>query len=531
VNTELNKLSKSDRGMALPMVFLIGLVLTGTAVTMIAKSQQQRGTAVAQSNASKSGNFAELGVNQYLDFLNNNRILLTYPACVGTLTSTGACPDTGDTKSWANVASAGILPVAPEEGNTCQVSSNLNQTPATQIARKWANSGSSGWKPIQSGQYRLVSYQYTPKGAAGTAPGEGKLVIEGRSLAQGDDPTRNASTRLAVTIPVNISLFDPSGDSFPGVWAGDFKISNNPTVNANVWDTHACLPNAQAMPSANVAKLPVNPLVVVSDTNNGNKELYQLGDAAVLKEKKQSFPELPNHNQYVVPTGVHINQLPCPYGENLNESFPRNTDVDKEGRQYGAAPENATYLYRVCRDATTGTSLQVNHANLTLGRSGMEKLVFYVDGNINVAALGNITVLPPGNSKTIFYVAPEGWVNIESNANLGLISNPTAIQFYIYAKDGGMASSTMTPQTTSKAQSVYIHGNGSFYAFVFAPFANVNVGSTGDVAGALWAKSYESSGNGKVFQSIFSTEELEIVEQPFPTLGEVSKWEKVANKD
>jgi hypothetical protein len=147
---------------------------------MIAQSQTDRGKAVSQINALKSSSIAESGVNQYLDFLNNNRVLLTYPSCVGTLDSSGVCPDTGTTKSWSNASSAGILPTtspSPSPGGTCPqsqtISSNANQTCSTQITTVWSNAGDTGWRDLGGGQFKLVSYSYTPTGAPNTAPGNG----------------------------------------------------------------------------------------------------------------------------------------------------------------------------------------------------------------------------------------------------------------------------------------------------------------------------------------------------------------------
>jgi hypothetical protein len=130
----------------------------------------------------------------------------------------------------------------------------------------------------------------------------------------------------------------------------------------------------------------------------------------------------------------------------------------------------------------------------------------------------------------VFFVAPAGWLDIGSNGNLGLVTDPTAIQFYVYAKDNGSVNGTMTKNTTSVAQSVYLNGNGSFYGFIFAPFANAKVWGTGDVAGALWAKSYEGGGNGNMIQGIFGATRLEVQPTqgtPIPSLGQATKWERV----
>jgi hypothetical protein len=508
---------------------------------MIAQAQNSRGKAVSQTNASKASNFAELGVNQYLNFLNSNRILLTYPSCVAPATN-GTCPDAGTTKSWANVSNSGILNniPSPPTGEVCaksEVSENANQDSPTEISTVWANA--AHWGDINGGQYKLISYAYTPKagGAANTAPGEGRLIIEGRTNVpntSSTDVSITAASRIAVTIPVTIAPTaspTPNG-GFPGLWARDFKFNGTADVNTHVWDSHNCQTGTTAISATRVEPVPNNPLVVVRDTNNGNHDQYQLSaNDGIITIKDQLFPDLPNQNVFTVPTGVTINNIACPYAGTANETFPRVGDKDKNGVAYGTAPANATYIYKVCKSTdkkSEGTSIDLG-ASINLGRSGQEQFIFYVEGNLKIGAKGNLVPVATGTTKTVFFVAPAGWLDIGSNGNLGLVTDPTAIQFYVYAKDSGTASSP-TRNTTSVAQSVYLNGNGSFYGFIFAPFANAKVWGTGDVAGALWAKSYEGGGNGNMIQGIFGATRLEVEPTqgtPIPSLGQATKWEKV----
>jgi hypothetical protein len=271
-----------------------------------------------------------------------------------------------------------------------------------------------------------------------------------------------------------------------------------------------------AMPSARVKNVPSNPIVVVRATNNGNNPQYQLsGTLGQNVVKRLAFPPLPNNNVYPTTNpGVTVNSISCPYDPG-DVTFPRAGDRDMNGNIYNSgAPANATYIYRVCGN-NSASAMTVKQDTVTLGRSGQERFIFYVDGDLVTESNGHIT--PTGTTRTRFYIGPSGHLDVGANGNKGIAGRPTALQFYVYAQD-----------TSSSVKSVKASGNGALYAFIFAPFANAEMWGTGDTAGAVWAKTYSGGGNGSVLQGIFDPTELDVSlnTTPVPQVGAINSWQQ-----
>jgi hypothetical protein len=535
---------------------------------------------------------AEAGATRYVDFLNNNRGLIPYSACVTQDATTGACSDTASAQSWygvgqtASTASTTSIPnIAPSPSTTststsCDSSSssaNLPsnyQTDSSSSIADWAKSATTGsnigWKdlPNGTGQYRLVSY--IPTGITSTTSGSAKLIVEGRANQTGTETTatENVNTgkaRIEITIPASpnsASSGSGSGSGFPGLWARDFKI-NKVSIYSNVRDSSQCLTNAKSIStttpisetSTYIEKVPDSPLVVTSTKKNtgaGNDNLYQKTNAGIMKLRKQGFPSLPNGGTYAAPsttgTPQTANALSCPYsgqtdskGKSVPAVFPRKDDYDTTGKQYGSAnpPQlNATYVYVVCSSKpgnAEGKSIDISsNDGVTLGISGQEKFKFYLGGSMILGGSGNFE--PLSGTNTQIYIAPAGYLDIGAGGNVGLVSAPSALQLYVYATDNGFASGSNAnahaKNTTTQTQSVRLGGNGSFYGFVFAPNANALMGGTEDVAGALWAKSIEIGGDGKVWQALFNTTGLDVTlpDSSYTTYnlgGSPTAWKRV----
>ena len=166
-------------------------------------------------------------------------------------------------------------------------------------------------------------------------------------------------------------------------------------------------------------------------------------------------------------------------------------------------------------------------SNVTLGRTGKETLIFHVNGSFTSGANGNL--VPYGSTtneftRSIFYVK-SGDSQINANGNVGDMRDPTAIQLYIYQNDKA------TINTTGYEHTLELKGNGSFYGFMFAPFANLSAQGTSDHSGALWVKSLETNGNFKFWQGIFSMSRLMVsVDTKTPTnqMGAATSYQRVA---
>ncbi|MGB3206694.1 MAG: hypothetical protein WBB28_17045 [Crinalium sp.] len=222
---KIHILSRStEQGFAMIAALGIGLVMFLVGLTMVVRSQGDQTTATAQKSTATAMSAAEIGVSRYQSFINTNREIAIYPDCVATRTKSGnnwVCSDSGNTtKSWAN-ASALTFSSCTSLANTI-ASSNQNIS--------WTNVDPTD---ATKGQYRLVSYTYGP--TAGSTPGTGVLVIEGRANQQGSGATATndvgtSTTRLQVSIPVLQSKVIPF--PFPGMWAK--TTINTGKVAANI---------------------------------------------------------------------------------------------------------------------------------------------------------------------------------------------------------------------------------------------------------------------------------------------------------
>ncbi|MEB3191515.1 MAG: hypothetical protein VKL42_14330 [Snowella sp.] len=573
----------SDRhqGFALPMAMMVGLVILVVGATLIIRAQSDQSKVVAQTTTSKAAAIAEAGAAQYINFLNNNRGLIPYPSCVTSDSTTGACTDGSGVKSWyqatnipnivaspsASSPSPSSSPSCTNSGSNVSLPANYQTYTASDIQTTWANSTGTGtgtgWRDLGNGagQYRIVAYKtYTDTSASTlmnpstdqpTAVRRGRLIVEGRVNQSGTGATattdqgRTGIARLEFTIPVTATTTNGSSPSsstttnFPGLWAQNFNFGNNNSANAQVWDSSACS-SGTAMPDARILNytsltrnvFPDNPLTLasgVTDTataNNGNKQLY---DGSVYRTSNsvanpvpkvtvnQAFPSLPNNGTYpttstpalvygprTTQTGtVQENSLDCSSLSNV--TFPRAGDKDTTNTTYGATGQSSTptYVYRCSGGMSIGDSA------VTLGRLGTETLVFYVNGTFNASANGGVFPVQGTNSwsRGVFYVKNDA--QIKANGNVGRLLAPDALQFYVYN------SGNMNPGFD-------MGGNGSLYAFIFAPTSIGLSKGTEDLSGALWIKSYEVDGNNKVWQSIFDDSRLMVT---LPNTGSVTTYQ------
>jgi hypothetical protein len=454
------------------------------------------------------------------------------------------------------------------------------------ISSTWANAtssgGGSGWRNLPNdqnpeGQYRLVAYKVDRTGnwADPNNPPSNfsaTLVVEGRVNVSGTgtDTINTGKARVAFTIPVTASTVTGGGGSssssnFPGLWAQNFTFTNNASANAQVWDSSACnsgtaMPDAQILNHTNNKNgqnvFPSNPLVLasgVTDTpkaNNGNNQLYNgsvyrasssAANPLPKVMKSQAFPSLPNGGTFptsstpalVYGPGTTLtgtiteNSLNC---SNLSSvTFPRATGeggatvADKSATNVaysGNSNDSGTYVYR-CSSGEFKTG--GNNQDVVLGRTGKEIIVFYVNGTLNVSSGGGIFPVKSSTGNTwsrgIFYVNNDA--KIKANGNAGRLLAPFALQFYVYN------SGNMNPGFD-------MGGNGSLYAFVFAPTSIGLSKGTEDLGGALWIKSYEVDGNNKVWQAIFDDTQL-MVDLPdggnvttYNLDGQPSSWQRTS---
>ena len=67
----------SDRGFALPMALMVGMVILVVGVTMIIRAQSDQSKVISQVQTSQADAIAEAGTTRYMDFLNRHPVLLS----------------------------------------------------------------------------------------------------------------------------------------------------------------------------------------------------------------------------------------------------------------------------------------------------------------------------------------------------------------------------------------------------------------------------------------------------------------------
>ena len=575
-----------DSGFALPMAIMVGASIIIVGLAVVIQAQGNKSKVTSQVTSAQAMAIAEAGATQVTNFLNNNRGLIPYSACV-TQNTDGSCGDTNTVKSWygaslttsgsstsiPNIAPSPSTPSpSPSASPSCSTSpsstnlpSNYQQASASTIA-SWANStasgSSSGWKGSAdgSGQYRLVSYRtykdasassaMNPDTDAPTSAVTAKLIVEGRvnqsgSGASATDGSNGGKARVEITIPVTATTNNgtaPSGGTgtgFPGLWAKDFSFTNNVSIHSDVWNSSGCQTGAQAVPAGNLDTVPTfsNGFPVIASgvdptpgANNGNKAIYATGTTiGVQTAVNQAFPDLPGGNTWAASTATNKNSVNC---TSWSSQYPRTNDVDSTGKVYGSAnppASNATYIYQ-CSGNMEGSG-----STVTLGRTGQETFHFYVNGYFHINSNGNLVPYNGGANgftRSAFYVKGNSgdFFQVNANGNVGDMRDPTAFQVYVYGSDAG------TINTSGYQHSMELKGNGSFYGFLFAPFANVATNGTTDNSGAFWVKSIESVGNYKVWQGISGVSRLMVTlptSSSYTTYnlgGSPTSWKRVSTE-
>ncbi len=474
--------NSNEKGFALPIAMGVGLVIVLLGAVMMARSQTDRVTSSTQKATTQGLSAAETGVARYQDLVNKYRAISTY-------NNTG-------TVSWTNPSS---IPNISSCGSTTEATAV-----SAQATTNWQNVDSTD---STKGQYRLISYAYTPNSgvAANTAPGTGTLIVEGRVNQTGSGSTatqdvRTATTRLQVTIPINQST---SSFSDTGLWAADFSfVGSNPRANANVLDS-SCSGTGTAFNT--------NPYL-----GNLPTPTYPANTKGAYTKEVVAFPSLPGGNTYSAPTGTNINTISCsPNPMNLSGSnsltLPRNNDYDSTGKRYNQTPapaSNATYTYVIPSGCGTNSISLTGNARITLGRTGQETIKVYSSGNVEAAGNGGIGPHVNGTAvtKAIFYV--NGSINLAGN---GSAFSPTYFQFYKYGTTGD----------------VKLNGNGSSSAFIFAPFVETQLVGNGTVSGVVWTKKISANGNASINQGKLDTSALEVTPTSNSnTLGAISNWQR-----
>ncbi len=510
----LDLMANKEKGFALPLAVLIGLILMVTGMTMIMRAQGDQSKVIAQKARADSLTSSEAGVARVQDLLNSVRVMAT----VNSNCTSGDCwqnaqvptgnPSTSfqrDLKKLAIVTACGN----PSRNNEI---ANKILAPTNQRA---ANPGltdlaTGQWFQLNDNRYyRMVRYNFTPSFSPGIL-GLGVLSLEGRSRTSAEtdltntninrDSGDNAASRNRVVVTIPILPSRPlafNRTMVPALWIsegatedasqtseitvtsanysggakfeGDVVMSGTTTTTGFVEPTGTLRPNLECFISTDKIQQPTPAL------NTPYK-------AQFVGVPFPTLPQIPNN----LPSGQQNPEL-LPEG---TTTFPR--PGDQSFYQIQGVP-----VYEYVFD-----SIDLNNQQITITPG--QRVVFYLrTGNINITGNGGISHDCSG------------------------VSSPTCkpgnLQIYAYNRLG-----LTGPQ-------ICLRGSQRLEAFIFAPDYSLGKNGTGTFIGAAWGKNWgKISGCGSPDNAVAVTQGVEWTDlitnlrpgpsNDLPQLGKIANW-------
>ncbi len=521
----LHLTANKEKGFALPLAMLIGLILMGTGITVMMRVQGDQSKVIAQKAQADSLTSSEAAVARVRDLLNSVRVMAT----VDSNCTTGDCweraeiptgnPSTNFQRDLKKLA------IATACGNT-----NRNNEIAYKIlAPTEQRAVNPGLRDLASGEwfdlgnnryYRVVNYVYlddTEKTPPSRGLGWGVLTLEGLSLKSAAtdltnidinrDSGDNAASRnrVVVTIPIfpsrplaftrttvptlwiregateDLSQTDQITASNPNYsggakFQGDVVMSDTTEATGFVEGTGTLRPNLECYINQNNIQQP-------TPAPNTPYKAQFVG----VPEERLDFPNLPKP-----PNGItNLGELTSPLLP-AQETFPRQGDT----------PTTRTI---------NGQSVQVYE---------------YIVNNINLSGNDRITITP--GQRVVFYVG--GDINGVIEHDCSRVSRPTVCKpgnLQIYANNE-LASTA--PQICLR-----VGQNQRLEAFIFAPNYSLGKTGTGAFVGAAWGKNWgKNSGCASPNNTVAVTQGVEWTDliqnlkpnplNTLPQLGKIANW-------
>ncbi|MCZ8250021.1 MULTISPECIES: hypothetical protein [unclassified Microcystis] len=465
----LHLMANKEKGFALPLAVLIGLILMVTGMTMIMRAQGDQSKVIAQKARADSLTSSEVGLARVQDLLNSVRVMAT----VDRNCTSGDCwqnaevvanPSTDLQKHLKKLVDAAPSCSNPNDADTLKAKIRELRDLS---ADKWVDLGNNRY-------YRVVGYDYRT--------GMGVLTLEGRSrkspekdltnIAINRDSDDNAASRNRVVVTIPILDAPPlafNRTTVPALWISEGTADNG----ANGAKFQGDVVEEVEWPGCNI-----NQDKIQQPTTAPNPP-YTAQFVGVF------FPNLPP-----TPTGL-------PSGQNIpllntSQTFPRkNAD--------GAIIDTPSTR------TIDGKSVQVYE---------------YIVNNINLSGSDKITIEP--GQRVAFYV--KGNINGAIEHNCSSVSPPTVCKsgnLQIYA-DNGLGSAN--PQ-------ICLKGTQTLQAFIFAPDYSLGKTDNGTFIGAAWGKNWgeitdcpSSIGAVAVTQGVEWAELSPNLKPEFPQLDKIANW-------
>ncbi len=263
-----------DEGFTLPMVIALGLVMLLLAAVSITTANEENLTAITQNSRSDALAIAEIGIAQYREMLDKNRILTIYNRGQWTSSNVGGqnCDVISDTlKGWAN-NDYDMLPSEPDfssVGKNYWREVNLNETI---VGKDLNNNGNSTDTAATIGWYKIVDYEYDNDKTLGDnndngifnqtadvnsadpandndtdndgmSDTRGILTVKGRS-------SDGSEAQIQVEIPIRINPDDMTNLA-PALWIGDNTVTAGDLGNLTIGNGNVVIQDLPVTTGAN----------------------------------------------------------------------------------------------------------------------------------------------------------------------------------------------------------------------------------------------------------------------------------------
>lgn len=492
--------SNKEQGFTIPLVLGLGLFMLLSGITAIKMSSSSESNSKIQKTSAQALSAAEVGLARIQALIDAERQVAVFPDCAGTRSANGTCPDASTTPSWANPSAIATTTSSNLCGTTVS-SQTLNTFKAIAASTEWQDISTNP----KDGQYRLISYRYTPSANPNEPPGIGRLIVEGRTSQGVSGATKSSAkafntgiARLKVEIPVNKNILTTTG-SVPGLWMkyNNTTQMNNDQINGDIIVEGCLLPGGVS--SSNLYDPAPSGTQTVSfspdpmpDTpaldgllNNGSLVMnYLIGDG------------IPSADQ--TPAGDPAIANPFPIS-----NFPRNED--------DPAPDGY-YHYLI-------GSAVINGGN-SITISPGKKVIFYLQGNLDMGGSPSINVTAGSTPEQL---------QIYGNTTVGTGKGLNGSN-YKYGCPVGI---------TCPTTQIFFNGTGDVKALIHAPEAIGSVkgggNAAGQVKGTLWINNWiAGSGSSQVkvdavgqLSDLLSSTTTETVE---PQISVSTTWERVEAK-
>ncbi|WP_287656816.1 MULTISPECIES: hypothetical protein [unclassified Microcystis] len=515
----LHLMANREKGFALALALLIGVIIMGTGITVIMRVQGDQSKVIAQKAQADSLTSSEAGVARVQDLLNSVRVMATVDSnctagdCWQTAQVPTGNPSTNLQKDLKKLAIA----------TACGNRNRNNEIAYKILAPTEQRAVNPGLRDLASGEwfqlndnryYRVVAYNFTPSSDPNIL-GWGVLILEGRSRKSAEtdltnidinrDSGDNAASRnrVVVTIPILPSLpLAFTRTTVPALWiregaTEDLSQTSQITVSNPNYSGGAKFQGDVVMSDTTVA----TGFVEETGTLQPNLECHINQNNIQQPEPPEPAPNTPYKAQFV---GVPFPNLPEPPNgiTNLGELTSPLLPAQKTFPRQGDTPTNRTI---------NGQSVQVYE---------------YIVDNINLSGNDKIAITP--GQRVVFYV--RGDINGVIEHDCSSVSPPTVCKpgnLQIYA-DNGLGAAA--PQICLR-----VGQNQRLEAFIFAPDYSLGKTGNGDFVGAAWGKNWgkistcgSNSGAVAVTQGVEWTDLIKNLKpnplNTLPRLGKIANW-------